>query len=105
MTPAKILIIEDDQYLRDLYKTLLTDQGYFVDSASNGNDGFDKIKQGDWDLIILDIILHGISGIEIMKHVKENPPVIPNKKVLFVSNHKNDKEIEIARKLGDDFTI
>ncbi len=105
MNPAKILVVEDEQYLRDLYTDILTEEGYSVESAEDGNQGLEKIKKGGWDLVLLDIILPGVDGIEIMKQVKRYPPSVPNKKVIYLTNLDKDKEMEQAMALGDGYII
>jgi DNA-binding response OmpR family regulator len=105
MNPAKILIVEDEEYLRDLYQEVLSDQGYQVDTAQDGNEGLTKIKQGGWDLVMLDIILPGIDGISIMKQIKAAPPQIPNKKIIFLTNLDKDKEMQEGLALGDGYFI
>ncbi|MBI4097889.1 MAG: response regulator [Candidatus Levybacteria bacterium] len=101
----RILVVEDEEYLRDLYQEVLSDQGYFVDTAKDGNEGLVKIKAGGWDLVMLDIILPGMDGIEIMRVMKTNPPQVPNKKVVFLTNLDKDKEMQEALALGDGYFI
>ena len=105
MNQPRILVIEDEEYLRDLYQEVLSDQGYFVESAKDGNEGMEKIKKGGWDLVMLDIILPGMDGIEIMRVMKANPPIVPNKKVVFLTNLDKDKEMQEALALGDGYFI
>jgi len=70
-TPPKktILIIEDEKDIRTLYSEILTDAGYIVEQASDGEVGFDLIKTLKWDLLLLDIMLPGKDGISILKSV------------------------------------
>lgn len=105
MNQARILIVEDEEYLRDLYQEVLADQGYYVETAQDGNEGMQKIKKGGWDLVILDIILPGMDGIEIMRVIKANPPAVPNKKIVFLTNLDKDKEMQQALALGDGYFI
>src|SRR3989344_9483161 len=105
MNQPRILVVEDEEYLRDLYQEVLSEEGYFVEVAQDGNEGLAKINQGGWDLVMLDIILPGMDGIEIMKTIKANPPPIPNKKVVFLTNLDKDKEMQEALALGDGYFI
>lgn len=105
MNPAKILVVEDEQYLRELYTDILTEEGYSVDSAEDGNQGLEKMKQGGWDLVLLDIILPGIDGLEIMRQIKRYPPANPISKVIFLTNLDKDKEMEQAHALADGYII
>ena len=105
MNQARILIVEDEEYLRELYQEVLSDQGYFVDTAENGNEGLAKIQQGGWDLVMLDIILPGIDGISIMRQVKASPAKLSNKKIIFLTNLDKDKEMQEGLSLGDGYFI
>ena len=105
MNPAKILVVEDDQFLRELYTDILTAEGYTVESAVDGEDGFQKIKLGGYDLVLLDIIMPKLDGLEIMKRIKADPPANPNKCVIFLTNLDKDEEIKTALTLGDGYLI
>lgn len=105
MNETKILLVEDEQYLRELYQEILAEQGYNVETAIDGEDGFNKLKQGGWDLVILDIILPKMNGLEIMRKIKTDPPAKPNKKVIFLTNLDKDEEIKEALQLGDGYFI
>lgn len=53
----RILVVEDDEFLRDFYHELLDSDGYLADVAADGDEGLAKIKQGGYDLVLLDIML------------------------------------------------
>lgn len=101
MEQPKILVIEDEEYLRDLYEEILKEENYYIETAKDGTEGIAKAKKGGWDLILLDIMLPGIDGIEIIKTLKNNPPPIPNRKIIFLTNLDKNKELEQALVLGD----
>ena len=78
---AKVLLVEDDESLRLLYSKNLKAKNFEVETAVDGKDAFSKLKLFKPDLIILDIILPGINGIEILQILKgdaefEKIPVI-----------------------------
>ena len=66
----KILIIDDEQNIRDIFSLLLEEQGYEVETAEKGTDGLEKIKTFKPDLLLLDMNLPDISGIEVLAQVK-----------------------------------
>ncbi len=74
----KILIIEDEVKTIDYLKRGLTEQGYSVDAATDGPDGLHLASTGDYDAIILDIMLPGLDGISLLKSLRpsNNTPVI-----------------------------
>lgn len=105
MNQIQVLLVEDEQYLRELYQEILTEQGYTVDTASDGEEGFNKVKQGGYDLVILDIILPKMNGLEIMRKIRSEAPLKPNKKIVFLTNLDKDEEIKEALQLGDGYFI
>jgi DNA-binding NtrC family response regulator len=71
----KVLIIEDDLALLDIYSQLLTKAGYDVSTASNGEDGFNIYKSNpDFAMIILDMVLPGIQGDEVLSAIQKINP-------------------------------
>jgi DNA-binding response OmpR family regulator len=67
----KILVIEDEENIARFIKLELNHEGYIADVATNGLDGLSKVKQNTYDLIILDIMLPRVSGIEVCKKVRQ----------------------------------
>jgi DNA-binding response OmpR family regulator len=96
---AKILIIEDDRFLRELIARKLKNEGYEVLEAVDGEEGLKRIKEEKPDLILLDLILPGIDGFEVLAKAKEDPDTaqIP---VIILSNLGQREEIERGLKLG-----
>lgn len=97
---TKILVIEDEPPLRELYTELLSDEGYQVDSAIDGQIGIDKIKQGGWDLILLDIILPKMDGMTILQTLKNDPPKQKNGPIILLTALAQDTLVHKGLKLG-----
>lgn len=102
---VKILIVEDDRFLRELYHDVIAQEGFQVDTAEDGEQGFEKMKAGGWDLVLLDIVLPKIDGIEIMKKLQTEPPTLPNKSVVFLTNLDKDQKIKEAMQYGNGYLI
>lgn len=94
-----ILIIEDDKFLRELIAQKILKEGYNVSEALDGEEGMKKIKEEKPDLILLDLILPGIDGFEILSKIKEDPSLssIP---VIILSNLGQREDVEKGMKLG-----
>ena len=105
MDAQKILVVEDDLFLRELYCDILKEEGYNIDSAADGEEAFSKIGLGGYNLVLLDIILPKIDGLEIMRRMKNEPPRKPNKCVIFLTNLDKDEEIKAASHLGNGYLI
>ena len=68
---AHILVVDDDDGIRDLVKSYLKQNGFLVTSASNAEEAFDKTTIIKFDLIILDIMMPGKSGLDFTKEYKK----------------------------------
>lgn len=100
-TKKRLLIVEDDQDLRELYVEVLRDEGFEVADAADGQVGLEKAKAGNYDLLLLDIMLPKIDGLQILKAVKKNPDLskIP---VVMLTNLGRESIIKEGFTLGAD---
>ena len=71
----KILIVEDEEKLARFVELELRHEGYRVDKAADGRTGLDKAEGGEYDLILLDIMLPGLSGMEVLRRLRKNSQV------------------------------
>jgi DNA-binding response OmpR family regulator len=73
----RILVIEDEAKVASFIKKGLTQSGYEVDIAADGEEGYDKIRNGSFDLILLDLMLPKMSGLELIPRIRECKGAIP----------------------------
>ncbi|HEY9720267.1 MAG TPA: response regulator transcription factor [Trichormus sp.] len=88
---AKILVVEDQQHFVDLINDWLSAEGYLVDCASTGSDALRLLKQCEYDLIVLDVNLPAVSGLDVcraFRHRGGTTPII----MLTVNQTIDDKE-------------
>lgn len=99
---AKILLVEDETELRDLYQLLLEDEGYLVDAKADGKQGLQALEQGGYDLVLLDIMLPFIDGLEILSQLQKSrlPSKQNVKSVILLTNLAQDQTIARALELG-----
>ena len=88
--PKNILIVEDDKFLRELIVRKLTQEGYKVSEAIDGEQGIKKIKEEKPDLVLLDLILPGIDGFEVLARAKSDSAV--SKIVIIILSNLGQKE-------------
>lgn len=100
MAKQRILLIEDDTFTRELYEEVLGDAGFEVEAAVDGEEGIDKIRAGNYDLILLDIMLPKTDGLGILRDLKNNPPKHKMGPIILVTNMAHDPVIKLARDLG-----
>lgn len=96
----RILVVEDDQFLREFYVELLQSEGYNVDAAAEGETGFNKIHAGGYDLVLLDIMLPKKDGLQILRDLKANPPGTANGSIVILTNIGQDPIIKQCFELG-----
>jgi len=101
----KILIIEDEKFLLEIYQSRFEKEGYQVFAAINGLAGLKLAQKEKPDLIILDILMPGMDGYEVIKKLKENNQT-KEITILVLSNLGQREEINQGLKLGaNDYII
>lgn len=99
----KILLIEDDAYVRDLYKTVLEKEGYKIDIAEDGEEALEMVSPetgNTYDLILLDIMLPKLTGIEVLKELKAEGSNTKSIPVYLLTNLGEEGVINEAYKIG-----
>lgn len=91
---SNILIIEDDRDIAEVERDYLIINGFNADITDNGITGIDRVKQGDYDLVLLDLMLPGLDGFTVCKKLRE----ITDIPILMVTARKED--IDKIRGLG-----
>lgn len=95
----KILLIEDDYHLEDIYKNFLETDGYTVTVAPDGLSGYEKAVSEKPDVILLDIMLPVMNGLNALKKIKENEST-KKSPVVLITNLGQEEIIEQAFKIG-----
>lgn len=100
-----ILLVEDDEFLAELYATKLDLEAYEVTLASDGEKGLKMIKENPPDLILLDIILPKMDGFEVLKAIKADKK-LKNIPVILLTNLSQKDEVKKGLELGaNDYLI
>ncbi|TFH40749.1 MAG: response regulator [Chrysiogenales bacterium] len=87
---ARILIVEDEKHQRELYSMEFEDEGYDVDQASNGKEAVDMVKANKYDLVIMDIRMPEMDGIEALGKILSRDKKIPVIIYTAYSNYKSN---------------
>jgi CheY-like chemotaxis protein len=94
----KILLVEDEDILRETYEIILSVEPYNLDTAVNGEDALRKCKENKYDLILLDLMMPVMDGVTFLVKLNEYHSVLP--KIIILSNLSGGSELEQALKLG-----
>jgi two-component system nitrogen regulation response regulator NtrX len=96
---ANILIVEDEKVLNEAYALVLNKEGYKVTSAFNGEEALEETAKKKFDLILLDLRMPKMNGVEFLK--KFNPKKEhPDMKIIIFSNYDDEKEVNEAIENG-----
>jgi diguanylate cyclase (GGDEF)-like protein len=93
----KILIVEDDAFFREIFSDLLRDEGYHVDTATSGNEALRKLSKSSYHLVVTDMVLQDISGLDVLSKVKQMDTEI---EVIVVTGYGNMESAIYALKNG-----
>ena len=92
----KILIVDDEKGIRELFAEVLDRAGHTVVTAPDGRAGIEMVSQGDIDLAFLDIKMPGLNGVETLKEVRG---MSPQTKVVMITGYARDELVNDALKL------
>lgn len=94
---GKILLVEDDAFFREIFSDLLREDGYLVDTASSGNEALFRLTNGSYDLVVTDMVLQDISGLDVLARAKQ---LDSDTEVIVVTGYGNMESAIYALKNG-----
>ena len=98
--PARILVVDDEERVRSFLRTMLERKGYEVLLAADGNEALDRALESSPDLVILDLFLPGMTGLEVCRQLRSWSAV----PILFLSvSEREDAKIQALDMGADDY--
>ncbi len=97
----RVLIVDDEESIHLLYREELEEEGYEVYSAMNGPEALEQVEKVQPDLVVLDINMPGMDGIEVLRKIKEKHPQLP---VILCSAYPEYKQ-DLASWASDDYIV
>jgi len=93
-TGKRVLCIEDEAFIGDLYKHALLKAGYQADIINDGKAGLEMAQTGNYDIILLDIVIPQLLGIDVLHELRKNPNL--KSKIIIATNLEQDDETRAA---------
>ncbi|HEY4477136.1 MAG TPA: response regulator [Candidatus Paceibacterota bacterium] len=101
----KILLVDDDEFLLDMYSVKFKEAGFEIEIANSGEAALEKIRKGTYDAILLDIIMPVLDGFEVLQQMKKEN-LLSKSVVVVLSNLGQKEDIERGMYLGaNDYII
>ncbi len=98
-TAKRLLLVEDDRFLRRACEVALKQRGFAVTSAVDGEEGLRLARGEPWDLILLDMLMPKLSGLEVLKAIRSDEATRALR-VLILSNSSREQDVQEVTRLG-----
>ena len=98
---TKILVVDDDPFILDMYVIKFKEQGFQIDTATDGKMALDRIEAGKPDIVLLDVVMPKMDGFDVIKKLQEDkrPRTF---KILFLTNFGQKEDVERGILMGAD---
>lgn len=102
-----VLIVEDEHFISDLYTRALEKAGYKVEAVADGASGIIKIMSGQYDIVLLDIMLPNLNGVDALRQIREKTANVPFKSKIIITTNLDEDETSRSNieKMADGYLI
>jgi CheY-like chemotaxis protein len=101
----KILCIEDEHFISELYARALRRGGYDVTTMLSGEDGLRAAESDEYDIILLDLMIPGITGFEVLRRLRQEKPNLRAKIIITTNLEQEDESRAEIEKMADGYLI
>lgn len=101
----KILCIEDEHFISELYARALRRAGYDVTTLLSGEDGLRAALRNEYDIVLLDLMIPGITGFEVLRELRAQAPDLKAKILITTNLDQEDESREEIEKMADGYLI
>lgn len=96
----KILLAEDNMLTGRMYLQIMEQKGFVVDHAADGNQAYEFASKGGYTLILMDVRMPGMNGLEVLEKLRDNPPETKNGPIVMLTNLTEEDLVKRAMSLG-----
>jgi DNA-binding response OmpR family regulator len=101
----KVLCIEDENFISELYSRALKRSGYDVTTLLSGDDGLRAAQSNEYDIILLDLMIPGITGFEVLKRLRKDNPELKAKIIITTNLDQEDESRTEMENMADGYLI
>jgi len=96
-----VLVVDDDQALRGLFMTLLSKNGFEVDTANDGRVAFDQIHRHPYSVILLDLMMPEVNGFELLERLQRDSPALLSRVIVMTgASQRSLQKLDTTRVWG-----
>lgn len=99
-TKTRILLVEDNLSTGQMYERILKESDFDVDYAMDGDEAWNYVSQGGYDLVLMDIKMPKMDGLTVLEKLRQNPPKIENGPIVMLTNMTEEALVKKAMSLG-----
>jgi len=103
--PIKVLCLEDEEFISDLYKRALEREGYQTTIVGDGRQALEQAKTNSYDIILLDIMVPGMLGMDVLDKIRKETPGLKAKVIITTNLEQDDKARQAVESLADGYII
>jgi len=101
--PVRILVVDDEEFIRDVLQRRLSQDGRVVETASDGVEAIEKFTKGPFDAVVTDLAMPRMGGVELVKRIKESSPQTVT--IVLTGHATLDSAMEVLRQGCDDYLL
>ena len=102
---ARLLVVDDNPENRDLLVRRLAARGYEVEKASDGFEALRKVREKEYDLVVLDVMMPGLSGLDVLRSIREKWSVAELPVVMATARGGSDEMVEALALGANDYVV
>ncbi|HYF97039.1 MAG TPA: response regulator [Patescibacteria group bacterium] len=103
--PIKVLCVEDEEFIGELYNRALKKEGYDVKIVRSGAEGLELAKGGSYDVMLLDIMVPDLLGVDVLRQLRHEVPDLKTKIIITTNLEQSDEAREAIEKQADGYLI
>lgn len=103
--PIKILCVEDEEFIGELYERALVQGGYDVTMVRSGAEGLEKAKSNEYDIVLLDIMVPDMLGVDVLERLRHDMPNMKGKIVIATNLEQDEKTRQAIESQADGYII
>jgi DNA-binding response OmpR family regulator len=101
----RVLCVEDEQFISELYERAMVKAGYDVTTVRSGKDALREILSGNYDIVLLDIMIPDILGVDVLQRIRHDAPHLKSKIIIATNLEQDDETREAIEKQADGYII